>query len=134
VGENPDDIEDVYFTGGLTAEKHSDFYVEYKGVDGRPHRYVPDFLLRKKDGRCLIVEIKDARWEEPVGQDMERAEQGQEALSVEGRKLIALDRWTQLSPAQLAYHVVFASNENIPHDDLSTISRFIGNGESGAQS
>ena len=125
LGEDPDDIQDVYFTGGLTAEKHSDFYVEYKGVDGRPHRYVPDFLLRKRDGRCLIVEIKDARWQEPVEQDLRRAGQGQEALSVEGRKLIALDRWTQLSPEQLAYHVIFAASENLPHDELSIINGFI---------
>jgi len=124
LGEDPDDIQDVYFTGGLTAEKHSDFYVEYKGVDGRPHRYVPDFLLRKRDGRCLIVEIKDARWQEPVEQDLQRAGQGQEALSVEGRKLIALDRWTQLSPNQLAYHVIFAASENLPHDDLAQVNSF----------
>lgn len=125
LGEDPDDIQDVYFTGGLTAEKHSDFYVEYKGVDGRPHRYVPDFLLRKRDGRCLIVEIKDARWQEPVEQDLQRAGQGQEALSVEGRKLIALDRWTQLSPNQLAYHVIFAASENLTHDDLTKVSTFL---------
>lgn len=124
LGEDPDDIQDVYFTGGLTAEKHSDFYVEYKGVDGRPHRYVPDFLLRKRDGRSLIVEIKDARWQESVEQDLQRAGQGQEALSVEGRKLIALDRWTQLSPEQLAYHVIFAASENLPHDDLAQINLF----------
>lgn len=124
LGEDPDDIQDVYFTGGLTAEKHSDFYVEYKGVDGRPHRYVPDFLLRKRDGRCLIVEIKDARWQEPIEQDMQRASQGQDALSIEGRKLIALDRWTQLSPAQLAYHIIFAASENLPHDDLAKVNQF----------
>lgn len=125
LGEDPDDIQDVYFTGGLTAEKHSDFYVEYKGVDGRPHRYVPDFLLRKRDGRCLIVEIKDARWQEPVEQDLARAGKGQEALSVEGRKLIALDRWTQLSPEQLAYQIIFATSENLPHDDLAKIGRYL---------
>ncbi len=125
LGEDPDDIQDVYFTGGLTAEKHSDFYVEYKGVDGRPHRYVPDFLLRKRHGRCLIVEIKDARWQEPIEQDLQRAGLGQEALSIEGRKLIALDRWTQLSPAQLAYYVIFATSENLPHDDLGKIGEFL---------
>jgi len=124
LGENPADIEDVYFTGGLTAEKHSDFYIEYKGTDHRPHRYVPDFLLRKKDGRCLIVEIKDARWQEPVANDLALAGKGQEALSVEGRKLIALDRWTQLSPQQLAYHVIFAASEHLAHDDLQKIASF----------
>jgi type III restriction enzyme len=124
LGEDPDDIEDVYFTGGLTTEKHSDFYIEYRGLDGRPHRYVPDFLLRKQDGRCLIVEIKDARWQEPVEEDMQRAGQGQEALSVEGRKLIALDRWTKLSPAELTYHVIFAASDNLPHDDLAEVNNF----------
>lgn len=124
LGEDPDDIQDVYFTGGLTAEKHSDFYVEYKGIDGRPHRYVPDFLLRKRDGRCLIVEIKDARWQEPVEQDLQRAGEGQEALSVEGRKLIALDRWTQLSPEQFAYQVIFAASEGLPHDNLAKVNEF----------
>lgn len=124
LGEDPDEIEDVYFTGGLTAEKHSDFYVEYKGLDGRPHRYVPDFLLRKEDGRCLIVEIKDARWEAPVQNDLDQAGQGQEAISVEGRKLIALQRWTQLSPEQLGYHVIFAANDDLPHNDLSRVNKF----------
>lgn len=124
LGEDPDDIQDVYFTGGLTAEKHSDFYVEYKGIDGRPHRYVPDFLLRKRDGRCLIVEIKDARWQEPVEQDLQRAGEGQEALSVEGRKLIALDSWTQLSPEQFAYQVIFAASESLPHDNLAKVNKF----------
>jgi len=125
LGEDPDDIQDVYFTGGLTAEKHSDFYIEYRGVDGRLHRYVPDFLLRKHDGRCLIVEIKDARWQEPVERDLQRAGQGQEALSVEGRKLMALDRWTKLLPDQLAYHVIFAASEHLPHDNLGTIGEFL---------
>ena len=80
--------------------------------------------MRKRDGRSLIVEIKDARWQESVEQDLQRAGQGQEALSVEGRKLIALDRWTQLSPEQLAYHVIFAASENLPHDDLAQINLF----------
>ena len=125
LGEDPDQIEDLYFTDGLTAEKHSDFYVEYKGTDGRAHRYIPDFLLRKKDGRCLIVEIKDARWQEPVAHDFELAASGQEALSIEGRKLLALQRWTNLSPDQLAYQVIFASSESLPHDALKNIVDFL---------
>jgi hypothetical protein len=125
LGENPEDIEDLYFTGGLTAEKHSDFYIEYKSTDGRPHRYIPDFLLRKKDGRCLIVEIKDARWQEPIAHDFDLAGQGVEALSIEGRKLLALQRWTNLSPEQLTYQVIFAASESLPHDALTNVNKFL---------
>lgn len=125
LGEDPDDIQDIYFTGGLTAEKHSDFYVEYRGLDGHTHRYVPDFLLRKKNGKCLIVEIKDARWQEGIEQDFARAEQGSEAISLEGRKLIALDHWTRLSPEQLAYQVIFAANENLAQNELGGTGDFL---------
>jgi hypothetical protein len=38
-------------------------YVEYKGEDGSWHRYTPDFVIRCRNGRSLIVEIKDARFE-----------------------------------------------------------------------
>ena len=122
---DPDDVQDIYFTGGLTAEKHSDFYVAYQGLDGRPHRYVPDFLIRKKDGRCLIVEIKDARWETVVQNDLALAGQGQEALSVEGRKLVALQRWTNLDPKRLAYQVIFAASAVLPHNDLDQVRKFL---------
>ena len=128
LGEDPDEIEDIYFTGGLTAGKHSDFYVEYHGADQRTHRYVPDFLLRKRDGRCLIVEIKDARWAEAVQHDFTLAAQGQPAVSIEGRKLLALERWTNLSPEQLAYHVIFAASESLAHDDLAEVIFFLGKG------
>lgn len=122
---DPNDVQDIYFTGGLTAEKHSDFYVGYQSIDGRPHRYVPDFLIRKKDGRCLIVEIKDARWEPIVQSDLALAGQGQDALSVEGRKLVALQRWTNLDPKRLAYQVIFAASAALPHNDLDQARKFL---------
>jgi hypothetical protein len=31
----PDEVEDIYFTGGLTDPAKTDFYVEYRGEDGR---------------------------------------------------------------------------------------------------
>jgi hypothetical protein len=58
---SPDDVEDVYFTGALTDPKKTDFFVEYRGVDGRMHNYTPDFIIRRKDGKCLIVEVKRER-------------------------------------------------------------------------
>ena len=125
LNEDPDDVEDIYFTGGLTPDRQTDFFIEYKGLDGRWHRYVPDFLIRKKDGRCLIVEIKDARWESPVKNDLALAGEGQEGVSVEGRKVIALNRWTNLDPERLAYHVIYTATEVIPTEDLAGVQEFL---------
>jgi hypothetical protein len=52
------DVEDIYFTGGITSPKKTDFYFQYKGIDGGYHNYFPDFLIVKKDNSFLIVEIK----------------------------------------------------------------------------
>jgi type III restriction enzyme len=122
---DPDEIQDIYFTGGLTAGVQSDFYIEYQGLDGRSHRYVPDFLLRKKDGRCLVVEIKDARWQPSVHEDLHRAASGQDGLTVEGRKVVALDRWTGLDPDRLAYQVIFVADDSIPVNDLDRVQAFM---------
>jgi len=69
---NPNEVEDVYFTGGLTSSDKTDFYVEYTKLDGSRHRYFPDFLIRKRrashpdstaaqPGAALIVEIKSSQ-------------------------------------------------------------------------
>ena len=61
IGLHPDNVEDIYFTGALTDPRKTDFYVEYKDDDGKWHRYTPDFIIRRTDGKCLIVEIKAER-------------------------------------------------------------------------
>jgi len=58
LNENPADIEDIYFTGAITDPNKTDFIFEYKGKDGRWHNYTPDFLIKKKNGKMLIIEIK----------------------------------------------------------------------------
>lgn len=58
LNEDPDDVEDIYFTGAITSRGKTDFIFEYKGEDGTWHPYTPDFLIRKKDGRVIIVEVK----------------------------------------------------------------------------
>jgi len=58
LGENPDDVEDIYFTGAITSKDKTDFIFEYKGSDNKWHNYTPDFLIKKKDGKIIIVEIK----------------------------------------------------------------------------
>jgi hypothetical protein len=58
------DVEDVYFTGSINDIKKTDFYFEYKGKDGKYHNYFPDFIITKKNGEFLIVEIKATGKEE----------------------------------------------------------------------
>jgi len=56
--ENPDDIDDVYYIGGITDPKKTDFVFEYKDKKGVWRGYTPDFVVRKKNGKVLIVETK----------------------------------------------------------------------------
>ena len=121
----PDQIQDVYFTGAITSPNQTDFYVDYKAPDETWHRYTPDFLIRRKDGKCLIVEIKDARFEAATKEDIERDERGQAALTVEGRKAIALKKWNRLDPERLKYHILYASGESIGYDQMATSREFI---------
>ena len=53
-----DEIEDIYFTGGISSASQTDLHFEYKGTDGRYHQYYPDFVIVKKSGEFLIVEVK----------------------------------------------------------------------------
>ncbi len=64
INANADEIEDIYFTGGLTTPDKTDFHFEYLGTDKKYHKYYPDFLIRKKNGEMFIVEIKGQKTEE----------------------------------------------------------------------
>jgi type III restriction enzyme len=109
----PDQVEDIYFTGGLHDPRKTDFYVEYKGVDGRWHRYSPDFVIRRKDGRCYIVEIKDTRFRD----DSVDGENG--------RKAIAVKKWVGLNPEKLRYEMIFTPSDAIAFNQLAPARRFI---------
>ncbi|MCM8794579.1 MAG: DEAD/DEAH box helicase family protein [Candidatus Omnitrophica bacterium] len=121
----PDKVEDIYFTGGLTDPDKTEFFVEYKGDDGKWHRYTPDFIIRRKDGRCLIVEIKDARWKSAVKEDEARAERGETVLHVEGRKAMALKQWQHLNPDKLKYELIFATGNSVARDRAKTAYQFV---------
>ncbi len=109
----PDQVEDIYFTGGLHDPAKTDFFVEYKGVDERWHRYSPDFVIRRKDGRCYIVEIKDARFRDD-DVDGER-----------GRKAMAVQKWVGLNPDRLKYEMIFADSDAIAFNQLEPGRQFI---------
>lgn len=122
---HPDEVEDIYFTGALTTPDKTEFWVDYKGEDGNWHRYTPDFVIRRKDGRCLIVEIKDSRFESVVREDLARQERGDALLHVEGRKAVALKKWEQLNPERLKYQIIYAGEATVPYDQLLTAKRFV---------
>jgi hypothetical protein len=110
---NPEDIEDIYFTGGLSDPAKTDFFVEYKGEDGRWHNYSPDFLVRRRDGRCYIVEIKA----ENQRTDLLDGEQGKKAMAVRG--------WERLNPDLLHYEMIFSHGDEVGINQLRQVNAFI---------
>jgi type III restriction enzyme len=122
---HPEKIEDVYFTGAVTDPNKTEFYVEYIGEDGKPHRYTPDFIIRRKDGKCLIVEIKDARFEAATREDIERHKNGNVAITVEGRKAVALTKWEELNPDRLKYEILFVRDETVAYNQTKPIRAFL---------
>ncbi len=122
---HPDKVEDIYFTGGLTDPDKTEFFVEYKGEDGKWHRYTPDFIIRRKDGRHLIVEIKDARFEAATQEDLNREERGEAVITLEGRKAVALKKWQNRNPDNLKYELIFAAGNSIARERANTAYHFI---------
>jgi hypothetical protein len=109
----PDQVDDIYFTGGLSDPNKTDFFLEYKGKDGKWHHYHPDFLVRRKDGRCYIVEIK--------------AEQEHDDTidGVNGRKAMAVRGWERLNPDKLKYEMIFTASDTVGLNQLSKAVEFI---------
>jgi len=120
-----DQVEDIYFTGAFTDAGKTDFRVEYKDEDGKWRDYTPDFVIRCTNGKCLIVEIKSTQYEISTKNDLKIVARGKEAITREGRKAIALKKWTELQPEKLKYELIFASSDNIPYDQLATTRDFI---------
>ena len=115
------EVEDIYFTGGLTDPAKTDFYVEYKTDDGRWHRYTPDFIIRKKparnsdppgSGRVMIVEIKSEK------------SRDDKVDGAEGRKAMAVRAWETLNPDRLKYEMIFTATDQVPFDRMSSVFTF----------
>lgn len=113
LSQRPEDVEDIYFTGALTDPAKTDFYVEYKDDKGKWRRYTPDFVIRRKDGKTLIVEIKrEHDREHPV--DGER-----------GRKALTLRKWEDLNPDRLRYEMIFTPGDTVPYDRMTNARAFV---------
>jgi hypothetical protein len=112
LGLHPAQVEDIYFTGAITDPRKSDFFVEYRGEDDRWHRYTPDFIIRRKDGRCLIVEIKG----ENMRKDPVNGEKGAKALAVR--------QWEKLNPEELRYQMIFVKDDVLTREDSAKARQF----------
>lgn len=127
IGEHPENIEGVWFTGGLTDPNKTDLFAEYLGEDGRWHRYTPDFVVQRKDGKHLVVEIKSDNHRADVRSDLQRHQDGNAPLTKEGRKAVALKEWEDLNPGILHYQVIFADTA-LESDALEVTRRFVASG------
>ncbi len=124
IQERPEAIEGIWFTGGLTDPGKTELFAEYQGEDGRWHRYSPDFVIARKDGKYLIVEVKNDHLSAALNEDRARHERGELPITPEGRKAVALMRWQELNPETLTYTVVFADS-TVPQDALDETRRFV---------
>lgn len=106
LNENPADIEDIYFTGAITDPDKTDFLFEYKGKDGKYHNYTPDFLIKKKNGKMIIVEIKAERFKD---------EKKEKAIKeIEG-----------LNPDKLKYEILITDRDEIGFENINKIKEDI---------
>lgn len=116
----PDDVEDIYYTGALTDPNKTEFFIEYKDESGKWRRYTPDFVIRKTDGQCLIIEIKwNIARHHPIDGEA-------------GRKAMQLRRWEQLNPDRLRYHMIFTDSDVVPVDQLRPAVEFVTSQEEAA--
>jgi type III restriction enzyme len=106
LNENPDDVEDIYFTGAITDPNKTDFIFEYKGRDGKWHNYTPDFLVKKKNGKMLIVEIKAELYRDP---EKEKA-----IKEIEG-----------LNPDRLKYEILITDRNEIGFENINKVKEEI---------
>ena len=113
----PWEVEDIYFTGGLTDPAKTDFFVEYRTADSKWRRYTPDFIIRKKPapgrsagtGRVLIVEIKREKdRDDPID-------------GIAGAKARAVRRWEEVNPERVKYEMIFTPGDSIAFEQLTPV-------------
>lgn len=111
VGESPESIEDIYYTGAISSPEKTDFWFWYRGVDDKWHRYTPDFLFRRKDGRMLIVEIK------PEGNTEENL--------VTQQKEKKLREIVSLNPQTVQFEIVEGFSHLVQTPQITRVRKFV---------
>jgi len=110
---HPDEVQDLYFTGAITDPAKTDFTIEYRGEDGKMHRYAPDFVIRRKDGKVYIVEVKGER-------DRDHAISGEH-----GAKAMEMRRLEGANPDRLRYEMIFTSTDQVTADQTTAVRSFV---------
>lgn len=116
----PEEVEDIYFTGGLTDRNKTDFHIQYKDAHAKWHTYTPDFIIRKKpkkggkpgSGRVYILEVKP------------ESEHDDSVNGLRGAKALAMSRLEGINPDRLKYEIVFAQAESVPVERLAAVRKF----------
>ena len=110
IQQNPADVEDIYFTGAMDDPEKTDFLFEYQDKTGKWHNYAPDFLIRKKNGKMLIVEVK-----------------GEDRLDAEKTLLkeTAMREIEGVNENSLKYEIVSADRDTIKFSDLEKIKKLV---------
>ena len=106
LNEDPDKVEDIYFTGAIDDPNKTDFFFEYKDKDGRWHNYTPDFLIRKKNGKMLIVEVK--------GEPFKDKQKEKEMRRIE-----------KLNPEKLKYEILETSRDTLGFNETEKVKKWI---------
>ena len=84
--------------------------------------YTPDFVIRRKDGKCLLVEIKKS--DSTIEADLKAVDTGEAGNTTEGRKHAALKRWETLNPDKLRYQMVTVK-DGLPLDAADETMTFV---------
>lgn len=106
LNEDKDDVEDIYFTGAIDDPNKTDFFFEYKDKKGSWHNYTPDFLIRKKNGKMLIVEIK--------GEPFKDKQKEKEMRQVEN-----------LNPERLKYEILETTKDSLGFNEVEKVKKWI---------
>lgn len=108
LNEDPDEVEDIYFTGAITNSNKTDFLFEYKNKKGKYSNYTPDFVIRKNNGQMLIVEIK-----------------GEHILEGAREKIETLINLVKLNSNKLKYLVLPTTGEEVDPLHLEEVKKWI---------
>jgi len=104
--EDSADIEDIYYTGAIDDPSKTDFIFEYRGKDCRFHNYAPDFLIRRRNGDMIVVEVKAERF-----RDEEKEKE--------------MKRIAGLNPDRFKYKIIEAKGEQLAFESLSKVREVI---------
>jgi len=108
LNEDPDEVEDIYFTGAISDPKKTEFFFEYKDKEGKWHNYTPDFLIRKKNGKMLIVEITG------------EADRGNKPF-----KEKEMRRVEKLNPKKLKYEILETDRDSLGFNEVEKVRKWI---------